>query len=154
MNGFLDDLKIFYRPTTETVVGDEGMIHGVEFDLPAVGSRINGIREVGGVSVKGNFYLANLDVGLRFPLLEFMIGVLVDYGITPSQLAPNAWCILSTFSIRCRMVQVYLTFRIFRLFYRLNGKRVGISFRLFSRLKVVVHNLTNVKNWKGRFVCF
>ena len=33
--------------------------------------------------MEGNFNLANLDLGLRFPLSEFMIGVLADYDIAP-----------------------------------------------------------------------
>ena len=95
------------------------MIHEVNFVLPAIDSQISETLEVGGISIEENFYLAFLDAGLRFPLPEFMIGVLADYGIAPSQLVPNAWCILSTFFIDYRMVQVEPTSRVFKLFYRL-----------------------------------
>ena len=121
-NGFLSDRELFDRPGIESVVGDEGMIHGVNFILSAAGSQISETLKVGGMSIEGNFYLASLDAGLRFPLPKFMIGVLADYGIAPSQLVPNAWRILSTFYIDCRMAQVEPTSRVFRLFYRLKGK--------------------------------
>ena len=121
-NGFLVDRELFDRLGTESVVGDEGMIHGVNFILPATGSQISETLEVGGTSIEGNFYLASLDASLRFPLPKFMIGVLADYGIAPSQLVPNAWRILSTFYIGYRMAQVEPTSRVFRLFYRLKAK--------------------------------
>ena len=37
-NGFLADRELFDRPGTESVVGDEGMIHGVNFVLLAASS--------------------------------------------------------------------------------------------------------------------
>ena len=120
--GFLADRELFDRPKTENVVGDEGIIHGVNFVLPAAGAQISETLEVGGMSIEGNFYLASLDAGLRFLLSEFMIRVLADYGIVPSQLVPNAWLILSTFFIGYRMAQVEPTSRVFRLFYRLKVK--------------------------------
>ena len=80
-----------------------------------------------------------------------MIGVLVDYGIAPSQLVPNARRILSTFYIDCRMAQVEPTSKVFRLFYRLKAKE-GWYFFLGRGRKVVIGNPTSVKNWKGRFV--
>ena len=104
------------------------------------------------MSIEGNFHLASLDAGLRFPLPKFMIGVLADYGIAPSQLVPNAWCILSTFYIDYRMAQVEPTSRVFKLFYRLKAKGGWYFFSGRGR-KVVVGNPTSVKNWKGRFVC-
>ena len=121
-NEFLADRELFDRPRIESVVGDEGMIHGVNFVFLVAGSYISETLEVGGMSIEGNFYLASLDAGLQFPLPEFMIGVLTDYGIAPSQLVPNAWRILSTFYIGCRMAQVEPTSRVFRLFYRLKAK--------------------------------
>ena len=87
----------------------------LSFLLLGLGSTIP--REVGGISVEGNFYLANLDSGLRFSPLEFVIGVLADYNIAPSQLVPNVWRMLSTFYIGVKMAQVHHTSRIFRLFY-------------------------------------
>ena len=127
------------------------MVNGVNFVLPAASSQISETLEVGGMSIEGNFYLASLDAGLRFLLPEFMIRVLADYGIVPSQLVPNAWRILSTFFICCRMAQVEPTSRVFRLFYRLKAKREWYFFSGRGR-KVVVGNSTSVKNWKGRFV--
>ena len=120
--GFLADRELFDRPRTENVVGDEGIIHGVNFVLPASGAQISETLEVDGMSIEGNFYLASLDAGLRFLLPEFMIRVLADYGIVPSQLVPNAWLILSTFFIGYRMAQVEPTSMVFRLFYRLKVK--------------------------------
>ena len=55
---FLADRELFDRPGTENVVGDEGMIHGVNFVLPAAGAQISETLEVGGMSIEGNFYLA------------------------------------------------------------------------------------------------
>ena len=115
-NGFLANREIFDRATTKVIVGDTSVIHVVEFDLPATSSRISDTQDVGGVSVKGNFYLANLDAGLRFFLSEFIIRVWVDYGIAPSQPASNSWRILSIFYIDCMMAEVYLISRIFRFF--------------------------------------
>ena len=43
-----------------------GVIHGVEFDLFITSSHINDTREMGGVNVEGNFYLANLDEAFDF----------------------------------------------------------------------------------------
>ena len=144
-NGFLADRELFDRPRTESVVGDEGMIHGVNFILSAAGSQISKMLEVGGMSIEGNFYLASLDAGLRFSLPEFMIGVLADYGIAPYQLVPNAWRILSTFYIGCRMAQVEPTSRVFRLFYRLKAKE-GWYFFLDRGRQVVIGNSTSVQN--------
>ena len=152
-NGFLVDRELFDRAGTESVVGDEGVIHGVEFSLPPAGSQISDTVEIENMSVEGNFYLASLDAGLRFPLPEFMIGVLADYNIAPSQLAPNSWRILSTFYIGCRMTQVEPTSRVFRLFYRLKAKG-GWYFFAGRGKKVVIGNPTSVKNWKGRFIRF
>ena len=144
-NGFLADRELFDRSGIESVVGDKGMIHGVNFILPAAGSQISEMLEVGGMSIEENFYLILLDADLRFSLPKFMIGVLADYGIAPSQLVPNAWRILSTFYIGCRMAQIELTSRVFRLFYRLKAKG-GCYFFSGKGRKVVVGNPTSVKN--------
>ena len=149
--GFLADRELFDRLGTENVVGDEGIIHGVNFVLPAAGAQISETLEVCGMSIEGNFYLASLDAGLRFSLSEFMVRVLADYGIAPSQLVPNAWRILSTFFIGYRMAQVEPTSRVFRLFYHLKAKGGWYFFSGRGR-KVVVGNPTSVKNWKERFV--
>ena len=142
---FLADREFFDRPRTENVVEDEGMIHGVNFVLPAAGAQISETLEVGGTSIEGNFYLASLYASLRFSLSEFMIGVLADYGIASSQLVPNAWRILSPFYIGCRMAQVELTSKVFRLFYRFKANGGWYFFSGRGR-KVVVGNLISVKN--------
>ena len=54
-NGFLADRELFDRPGTENVVGDEGMIHGVNFVLPAAGSQISETLKVGGISIEKIF---------------------------------------------------------------------------------------------------
>ena len=64
-------------------MGNNGVIHGIEFKLLSTGSRINRVHEKSGV-VEGYFYITNLDSSLRFPLPEFVIGVLADFGIAHS----------------------------------------------------------------------
>ena len=151
--GFLVDRELFDRPGTENIVGDERIIHRVNFVLPAAGAQISETLEVCGMSIEVNFYLASLDAGFRFSLPEFMVGVLADYGIAPSQLVPNAWRILSTFFIGYRMAQVEPTSRVFRLFYHLKAKGGWYFFSGRGR-KVVVGNLTSVKIGKGGlYVC-
>ena len=76
------------------------------------------VHKEGGV-VERHFYIANLVSSLRFPLPKFVIRVLADFDIAPSQLLPNSWRILTTFYIGCRRARVDVTSRIFRLFYRL-----------------------------------
>ena len=56
------------------------MINRYEFGMLQEGAHVNQVRVVEWV-VKGYFYVVSLDSWLRFPLLEFMVGVLVDYGI-------------------------------------------------------------------------
>ena len=75
-DGFLADREVFDRVATRAIVGDDGIIVGVDFNLSMVGAQISDTRDVGKVSIEGNFYLANLYLGLRFPLSEFMIRVL------------------------------------------------------------------------------
>ena len=75
---------MFDCATTKAVVGDNGIIIGVDFGLSVAVARISDTRDIGGISVEGNFYLSNLDLGFKFPLAKFMIEVLVDYDIVPS----------------------------------------------------------------------
>ena len=80
-NGFLANREVFDRAMIETIVGDEGVIHGVEFELPLKRVQISQTRKVSGVTIYKHFYLANLYSGLKFPLSKVMIRVLVDFNI-------------------------------------------------------------------------
>ena len=95
------------------------VVNGLEFKLPLASAQISRVRVQNGV-VKGYFYVVALDSEMRFPLPEFMVGVLADY----AQLVPNSWRILTAFYIGCRRILAYPTSRIFRLFYSLK-KREG-----------------------------
>ena len=63
-NEFLADRELFDRTRTESVVGNERMIHRVNFVLPTAGSQISKTLKIGGMSIERNFYLASLDAGI------------------------------------------------------------------------------------------
>ena len=77
------------------VVGEtEGVRDGLEFTVPEKEARITDHWRGDGEAQTGHFLVISLQNGLRFPLLGFVLELLHDYGVAPSQLAPNAWRII------------------------------------------------------------
>ena len=77
------DQEVLDITATITIVGDNGVICDVEFELSPSGAQISHVLDEGG-AVNGYFYITYLDSGFMFLLPEFVIGVLVDFDITPS----------------------------------------------------------------------
>ena len=64
-------------------MGRASVIFGLDFELPPTKAQIIHVREEDGV-VEGYFYVVSLDSRLRFPLPDFMVQVLTNYGIASS----------------------------------------------------------------------
>ena len=80
-----------------------------------------------------------------------MLELLHDYGVAPSQLAPNAWRILAAFYLRCHVIGVVPTSRLFIHFYFL--KSLEKFYFLQSRDKPIVTKLPDInKGWKPLFI--
>ena len=75
-----------------------------------------------GESQNSHFHVVSLQNKLRFPLLAFILELLFDYDIAPSQLAPNAWRILGAFYLGCRILGVMPTSHLFHSFYYLKTR--------------------------------
>ena len=85
---WLVDREILDIAATVALMGENGVIHSVDFELPPAGAQISHVIKEGGV-VEGHFYIIHLDSGLRFPLPKFIRGVLANFDIAPSLLLPN-----------------------------------------------------------------
>ena len=86
MVGRSRDLDLSIIVATLSIIG---VRNSVEFDLSLAGAHVSHVHKED-VEVKMDFYISNLDSGLKFPHSEFSIGVFIDYGIAPSQLVPNS----------------------------------------------------------------
>ena len=76
---------------TIRVVGDaEGVRDGLSFTVPGREAQITDHWRGDGESQTGHFHVISLQNGLRFSLLGFLLELLYDYGVAPSQLAPNS----------------------------------------------------------------
>ena len=102
-------------------IGSFGVTFGLDFNLMHADAHVSKVRQESGV-VKGYFYVVALDSRLKFPIQEFMVEVLNDYKIAPSQLVPNSWRILVAFFISCKMMVIKPTLRMFRFFYCLKRR--------------------------------
>ena len=92
-----DDI-ILDRLNTIKVFDESETLMVLQFFVPEKKIYINEFWQRKGVQM-GHLHTRSLKNGLRFPLLDFVIEILNEYGVTPSQLAPNAWRILGTFYI-------------------------------------------------------
>ena len=97
------------------------VIHGFAVELPSFEAYITWTHKVDNVE-EGCFHLASLACRLRFPLPWFILEILGEYGIVPSQLAPNSWRIMSSFFLRCKVMAVIPISKLFRMFYILTRK--------------------------------
>ena len=100
------------------------------------------------------FFEVAFDNGLRFPLHPFIKGVLQDFNVCPSQLAPNGWGIL---------VGLLAFFRdrglgvpsVSLLLYLFSPKETAEGFLYFSRRSsapMVISDLpSSHRLWKGRY---
>ena len=80
------------------------------------------IIEGEGESQTSHFHVISLQNGLRFSLSEFVLELLYDYNIAPSQLVSNAWRILRAFYLRCHILGIVPTCRLFKNFYFLKTR--------------------------------
>ena len=95
--------------------------------------------------------MISLQNGLRFPLFGFVLELLHDYGVAPSQLAPNTWRLVTAFYIGCHIIGVTPTNRLFRSFFFL--KTLEEFYFLQSRGKLIVTGLPDTnKGWKPLFL--
>ena len=76
---------------------------------------------------------------VKISFFGFVLELLHDYGVAPSQLASNAWRILGAFYLRCRILGVMPTSRLFSNFYYL--KTYEEFYFLQSRGKSIVTKL-------------
>ena len=106
------------RVETIKVVSEESTVNGLEFIVPDDEVRISDQWRKGESQTR-HFHVVSLQNRLRFPFFGFVLELLHDYSITPSQLAPNAWRILGAFYLGCRSLEVMLTSQLFRSFYYL-----------------------------------
>ena len=133
--------------TIRAVEGEEGDRNGLAFIVPCNEVWITEHwRGKKGDSQTDHFYVVSLYNGLRFPLFGFVLKLFHDYGVTPSQLAPNAWRILATFYLGCHVIGVAPTSRLFRYFYFLKSHEK--FYFLQSRGKLIMIKLLNTnKGW-------
>ena len=97
-------------------MGESRIIYGLVFDFTLLGAHIRKVHKENGV-VEGYFHVVPLNSKLRFPFLGVILGVLNDYGIATSQLALNFGCIIAYIYLGCKAMMVFLTLRLFRMFY-------------------------------------
>ena len=102
-DSFLADDICLDRVETIKVVGEKGTRNGLGFIVLNNEARISDQWRMG-KSQTGHFYVVALQNGLRFPFSVFVLELLYDYDIAPSQLALNAWRILGAFYLRCRIL--------------------------------------------------
>ena len=95
--------------------------------------------------------MISLQNGLRFSLSGFVLELLYDYDIAPSQLAPNAWRILGAFYLGCHIMGVVLTNWLFRNFYFLKT-REKFYFLQFREKSIVTKLPDTNKGWKTLFL--
>ncbi|GKV13728.1 hypothetical protein SLEP1_g24712 [Rubroshorea leprosula] len=105
----------------------DSLIHIVEtYDLPhQVLIRLVGVEERACLALRNHWmplYAHYLAVGLRFPILELLVGLLSKYSIGLTQLAPNAMNVVIGFLVYCRArgVRVH-TINMFKPFFVLKG---------------------------------
>ena len=70
-------------------MGVRRVMFSLDYDLPPTWTHISKVNQEHEV-VEGYFYAVALKCGLRFPLPNFIIDVLNNYGIALSQLMPNS----------------------------------------------------------------
>ena len=75
------------------------MRDGLEFMVPGKEVRITDHWRGDDVSEAqtDHFHVISLQNGLRFSLSGFVLELLYDYGVVPSQLTSNAWRIVGSF---------------------------------------------------------
>ena len=138
--------------TIRAVEGEEGDRNGLAFIVSCNEARITDHwRGKKGDSQISHFHVVTLYNGLRFSLPGFVLKFLHDYGVAPTQLAPNAWRILAAFYLGCHVIGVAPTSLLFRYFYFLKSREE--FYFLQSRGKPIVTKLPDTnKGWKPLFI--
>ena len=85
---FMVDCIDLDRSSTIKVFGENGTLTGLPFSISEKGTSISECWTKQEAQM-GHFYTMSLQSGLRFLLITFILEVLNDYGIAPSQLASN-----------------------------------------------------------------
>ena len=114
---YAGDIRLDPFETIRVVGEAEGVRDGLEFTVLGKEARITDHWRGDGEAQTGHFHVISLQNGLRFPLPGFVLELLHDYGVAPSQLAPNAWRIIAAFYIGCHIIGVAPTSRLFRSFF-------------------------------------
>ena len=127
--------------TIRVVEGEEKVRNGLEFTVLGREAQITNHWRGDGASEAqtDHFHVISLQNGLRFPLSGFVLELLYDYGVAPSQLALNAWRIIVAFYIGCHIIEVTPTSRLFRNFFFLKTREE--FYFLQSRGKSIVTGL-------------
>ena len=138
---YAGDIRLNPFETIRVVGEAEEVRDGLEFTVPGKEARITNFWRGDGVSEAqtGHFHVISLQNGLRFPLPGFVLELLHDYGVAPSQLAPNAWRIIVAFYLGCHIIGVTPTSRLFRSFFFLKTREE--FYFLQSRGKPIVTGL-------------
>ena len=116
------DIHLDRFETIRAVEGEEGDRNRLAFIVSHNEAQITDDWRGDKESQTGHFHVVSLYNRLRFPLPEFVLELLHDYGVAPSQLASNAWRILVAFYLGCHILGVASTSRLFRNFYFLKSR--------------------------------
>ena len=86
----VSDIHLDRFEPIRAVEGEEGDRNGLGFIVPRNETQITDHWKGDEESQTGHFHVVSLYNGLKFPLSGFVLELLHDYGVAPSQLAPNA----------------------------------------------------------------
>ena len=143
---FATDIFLDRYETVRAVGGKDRVRNDLEFIVPDSDVRITDHWRGDGEAQTGHFHVIFMQNGLRFPLFEFVLEILHDYGVVLSQLASNAYRIIAAFYLGCHVIGVAPTSRLFRNFFFLKMREK--FYFLQSRGKPVVTGLPDTN--KGR----
>ena len=150
---YAGDILLNPFETIRVIGGENEERNGLQFTVPSREARItNRWRgDADSEAQTDHFHVISLQNGLRFPLSGFVLELLHNYGVAPSQLASNAWRIIATFYIGCHIIGVTPISRLFRSFFFLKTREE--FYFLQSRGKLIVIGLPDTnKGWKPLFL--
>ena len=116
------DVHLDRFETIRAVEGDERDRNGLAFIVSRNEAQITDDWRGDKESQTGHFHVVSLYNRLRFPLPWFVLELFHDYGVAPSQLAPNAWRILAAFYLGYHVIGVVPTSLFFKHFYFLKSR--------------------------------
>ena len=96
-------------------------------------------------------FICVLVVRVEVSLLTFILKILFDYGIIPSQLGLNSWRILRSFFLGCMINRVMLTSQLFKRLYSLKSQKDFYFFQSKGTPLMINFPKSN-KGWKMHFI--